>query len=636
MSTNNHVPLLRALKMSLNFDIGHKAIKIIIRQLSKNIYTEYINIINEMFLDIHDTKTFIEKLNKDIRILLTDNKIFTKSFYKDNHHLINKQTIINNLKLSIESSEIHPVYKHIILNLHNDFMFDVVTANMKSYSLINLKIIFFKNIISNEHIQNKIKEELVLNKYDTMTNEFNECLSNECLSNECLSNECLSNDDNTYLFKFNKEEIENWWFRYIFYDKNSKLRMKKIMINCIEDILQINISSITPNNKPIINQSDMFKIINSFKQELLEQDPEIINHVNVYIIETLNNDIMIKLINELINKKYHANKKFDFDELVFKQSVIDKYKRSKEETLNLLRREYKRIKLDNSCLNDVDIKIKHRKQPKRENEKKLISFFHELDRANKTSKINKSFNLNNLTARSIISMNQSKVIAEIKKYSNKNNMRLSQSLNMRLYLINLVTEYKYNDKKMNEYKHYSIKVDNWHELLENKVEDFFKQRSVKFITEKDLKNIDKEIYDTSFYKSPDVLLLDDVYINGKLVRWIDAKNIFGNSLYKSPKRIMDFNKQMNDYVELFGPGAIVFGHGYSTDYDKLLKSTTSTCIKENFDQAKMDQVLLIDGLDMLGIEFLLPWSLDIEQLPLDQDIKNAYGNKISYIDPIIL
>ena len=59
--------------------------------------------------------------------------------------------------------------------------------------------------------------------------------------------------------------------------------------------------------------------------------------------------------------------------------------------------------------------------------------------------------------------------------------------------------------------------------------------------------------------SPDILLLDPVLINGVPIRWIDAKNYYGAHIVS--KRLI--STQLSNYVKEWGPGAIVFGMGYS-------------------------------------------------------------------------
>ena len=59
--------------------------------------------------------------------------------------------------------------------------------------------------------------------------------------------------------------------------------------------------------------------------------------------------------------------------------------------------------------------------------------------------------------------------------------------------------------------------------------------------------------------TPDLLLLDDVRINGVPCAWIDAKHFFGADL-KFPKK--KTQKQVDRYVAEYGQGALVYRHGF--------------------------------------------------------------------------
>ncbi len=59
--------------------------------------------------------------------------------------------------------------------------------------------------------------------------------------------------------------------------------------------------------------------------------------------------------------------------------------------------------------------------------------------------------------------------------------------------------------------------------------------------------------------TPDLLLLDDVRINGVPCAWIDAKHFFGADL-KFPKK--KTQKQVDRYVSEYGHGALVYRHGF--------------------------------------------------------------------------
>ena len=59
--------------------------------------------------------------------------------------------------------------------------------------------------------------------------------------------------------------------------------------------------------------------------------------------------------------------------------------------------------------------------------------------------------------------------------------------------------------------------------------------------------------------TPDLLLLDDVRINGIPCAWIDAKHFFGAALGFPRKKTQ---KQVDRYVAEYGYGAVVYRHGF--------------------------------------------------------------------------
>ncbi|DAZ96692.1 TPA: hypothetical protein N0F65_009159 [Lagenidium giganteum] len=94
--------------------------------------------------------------------------------------------------------------------------------------------------------------------------------------------------------------------------------------------------------------------------------------------------------------------------------------------------------------------------------------------------------------------------------------------------------------------------------LEDTIVSYFKSKGIRVKTEKELGSEQIEKYGRRVI-SPDILLLDPVIINGTPVRWIDAKNYYGAHIVS--KRLI--SKQLESYVSEWGPGAIVFGMGYS-------------------------------------------------------------------------
>ena len=98
--------------------------------------------------------------------------------------------------------------------------------------------------------------------------------------------------------------------------------------------------------------------------------------------------------------------------------------------------------------------------------------------------------------------------------------------------------------------------------FEDRLEIFFKEKGIRFITEGNSTQWQKKTVGKAV-ATPDILFLDNVTINGKQINWIDAKNFYGSSLSK--RTVNDSKKQMKKYHEHFGSGAIIYAHGFSSD-----------------------------------------------------------------------
>ncbi|KAG6619405.1 major facilitator superfamily [Phytophthora cinnamomi] len=94
--------------------------------------------------------------------------------------------------------------------------------------------------------------------------------------------------------------------------------------------------------------------------------------------------------------------------------------------------------------------------------------------------------------------------------------------------------------------------------LERAIEHFLKAKGIRLKTQAELCTEQIETHGRRVI-SPDILLLDPVVINGIPIRWIDAKNYYGAHIVS--KRLI--STQLANYVKEWGPGAIVFGMGYS-------------------------------------------------------------------------
>ena len=80
---------------------------------------------------------------------------------------------------------------------------------------------------------------------------------------------------------------------------------------------------------------------------------------------------------------------------------------------------------------------------------------------------------------------------------------------------------------------------------------------VRYLTE-------EALADSGYKSTPDVVLLDDVFINGQQVKWFDAKNYYGSASTKF--FLSKHQKQAERYAREFdGAGALVYRLGFSRE-----------------------------------------------------------------------
>jgi len=96
------------------------------------------------------------------------------------------------------------------------------------------------------------------------------------------------------------------------------------------------------------------------------------------------------------------------------------------------------------------------------------------------------------------------------------------------------------------------------EVFEDILCDYFTSLNIRFRRQEDLLDEQKKSEGRAII-TPDLLLLDDVRINGIPCAWIDAKHFFGADL-RFPKK--KTQKQVDRYVNEYGQGAIVYRHGF--------------------------------------------------------------------------
>jgi hypothetical protein len=108
-----------------------------------------------------------------------------------------------------------------------------------------------------------------------------------------------------------------------------------------------------------------------------------------------------------------------------------------------------------------------------------------------------------------------------------------------------------------------IRSNVWEEALYT----YLEEQDIKYTTEDDMRQAGSRI-------TPDCLLLDDCVINGKNVRWIDAKNSYASGLRENWHFAKKLKQQIAKYENEYGAsGAVIFKHGFSS---KLAKENPYT------------------------------------------------------------
>ncbi len=97
------------------------------------------------------------------------------------------------------------------------------------------------------------------------------------------------------------------------------------------------------------------------------------------------------------------------------------------------------------------------------------------------------------------------------------------------------------------------------DLFEDILCDWFESKGVRIRRQTEMVS-EQKLEHGRPVRTPDILLLDLVEINGKPIAWIDAKHFYGADVDFQRKKMV---KQMNRYIEEWGSGAIVYRHGFS-------------------------------------------------------------------------
>lgn len=94
--------------------------------------------------------------------------------------------------------------------------------------------------------------------------------------------------------------------------------------------------------------------------------------------------------------------------------------------------------------------------------------------------------------------------------------------------------------------------------FELKIQKILDKLGIKYKTQEQLAEEQIKITNKAT-NTPDFLILDDLYINGKKINWIDAKNFYGLNTKYLKKRI---KHQTKKYLDTWGSGSIIFNLGF--------------------------------------------------------------------------
>jgi len=102
---------------------------------------------------------------------------------------------------------------------------------------------------------------------------------------------------------------------------------------------------------------------------------------------------------------------------------------------------------------------------------------------------------------------------------------------------------------------------------ENEVLAFLGNHNINYVAEDNLRKSDTN-------STPDCLVLDDLYINNQLIRWIEVKSYYASGMreneYLTKKSLLN---QVKKYHSEFGNGAVILKNGFSVSVSRKLENT---------------------------------------------------------------
>lgn len=97
--------------------------------------------------------------------------------------------------------------------------------------------------------------------------------------------------------------------------------------------------------------------------------------------------------------------------------------------------------------------------------------------------------------------------------------------------------------------------------FENKIKNILDNQEIKYLTQNDLAQEQLTKYN-NISNTPDFLILDELYINGNKINWIDAKNFYGPN---TKIHIQKIKSQTHKYINTWGSGAIIYNLSFNSE-----------------------------------------------------------------------
>lgn len=100
---------------------------------------------------------------------------------------------------------------------------------------------------------------------------------------------------------------------------------------------------------------------------------------------------------------------------------------------------------------------------------------------------------------------------------------------------------------------------------ENELFQYLDEHHISYVKEENLKSMNTK-------STPDCLLLDELYINGRKVKWIEFKSYYASGLRENWWFTKKIFTQATKYVNEFGEGAIIMKSGFTERLDGSFSS----------------------------------------------------------------